>query len=79
MNAPPTAEETSAAMAATNTDAELNRLFDEELAPLEEDEAHAIGHGQFKRLDEIRDDMADIKKRINARLAKLGLVPLYDL
>ena len=77
MNATPTAEETSAALAATNTDPELIRLFEDELAPLEEDEAHAIGHGQMKRLEEIRDDMAAIKSRINARLDQLALPHLY--
>jgi len=62
---------------ASLTDPELIRLFEEELAPLESDEAHVIGHEQFKRLAEIRDDMAAIKRRINARLAELGDAPLY--
>lgn len=79
MNAHPTAEETSASLAATNTDPVLIALFDDELAPLQSDEDHAIGHEQFKRLGEIRDDMAVIKRKINARLAELKLAPLYDL
>lgn len=79
MNAHPTAEETSASLAATNTDPVLITLFDDELAPLEEDEAAAIGSRQTPRLAEIRADMAVIKQKINARLAELKLAPLYDL
>lgn len=78
MNTPPSHAATSAALAATNTDPALIALFEDELAPLESDESHAISHEQFKRLAEIREDMAAIKKRINARLAELGHVPLYD-
>ena len=58
-------------------DPELSRLFDE-LAPLESDEAHAIDHEQFKRLPEIRADMAALKHRINARCRTLGTAPFYD-
>ena len=79
MNTPPSPTATSAALAATNTDLALIALFEDDLAPLESDEEHAISHEQFKRLAEIREDMASIKKRINARLTALGHVPLYDV
>lgn len=79
MNAFPTAEETSASMAATNTDPELIHLFEDELAPLEEDEAAAIGNHRTDWLADIRARMATIKTRINARLAELVLPPLFEL
>lgn len=79
MTTSPSHAETSASLAATNTDSVLIALFEDDLAPLESDEEHAISHEQFKRLAEIREDMAAIKKRINARLAELGHVPLYDV
>lgn len=69
----------AASMEASRQDAELIRLFDDELAPLESDEEHAISHEQFKRLDDIRDDMTAVKRRIDARLAALGHAPLYRL
>lgn len=67
----------AASMNAIRHDAELIRLFDEELAPLESEEEHAISHEQFKRLDDIRDDMAEVKRRINARLKAIHHHPLY--
>ena len=69
----------NAAFTATNTDPELIRLFEDELAPLEEDEAAAIGSHRAEWLAEIRTGMAAIKSRINARLAELALPPLFEL
>ena len=67
----------SEALAATNTDATLIKLF-EQLVEVEGDIEHADSHAQHgSSYDDRKDDLADLKAKINARLVELGHVTLY--